>query len=686
MRADDPDIDEDGEVDVEHYPVPAWLAPYMESDEDEEEPVDALAEFDEADHPRDKTGKWVHVGSKGEVQGVFTDKAEAFGDQHKFKFGTAVVNTQTGEVRHPQTGKKIKETGATRGYHSVGLAFQQGMDAGLARLGFDPNDVRAPWRMTHDQMAEQFKRSDDTYTDGDRARHEERIQQARMLGLLGSGGKPSHAERARAALADVDEAGSVRGGWEPEWAAESRGKPPTGAPGSFVPSESRGTMSGGKPWAARDITAYDDDGKAVGVFSVATTGADAGAFKITVRPDALRKGWGSRLLDAAMAHGIDVPGIVKRNKFTHEGRELVRAWLARQAEPHALAEWDESKHHRGQPGNAGQFGPGGGGTATKERQDVDDDDDDRWRATSKRERAEDEEHAKKAARNVAIAVSGSNRAERERTADKAEERGYDPADFEHGVTLIKKHPTTKDAYYDVEKGTWNPKRRKVHEAVITHLFANSKRPDGRPVLHVLGGGSGAGKGELQRQHIVKFHDGVVKVDPDEVKQLLPEFGHLKKAADDRAANFVHSESSDVGVEASHKAMREGLNVVLDSTGNGTLQEFKERVGPAIEKGHYIRADYATIPTNEAVNRANERAKKEPGRGVVPEHCIRYSHAAVSRTFPAAVKAGLFHEARLWSNDGKTPRLIYEFHHEKGETVHDAEAYKAFLAKGAEWPE
>jgi len=48
-----------------------------------------------------------------------------------------------------------------------------------------------------------------------------------------------------------------------------------------------------------------------------------------------------------------------------------RQWAgadAKEKRTAALAEFDESKHKRGQPGNAGQFGPGGGGGAKKEKE------------------------------------------------------------------------------------------------------------------------------------------------------------------------------------------------------------------------------------------------------------------------------------------------------------------------------
>lgn len=369
----------------------------------------------------------------------------------------------------------------------------------------------------------------------------------------------------------------------------------------------------------------------------------------------------------------------------------VPAWLAPYMqdedaeEVDALAEWNESKHHRGQPGNAGQFGPGGG-TATKDRSDVDDDDDEDWRPTSKRERDEDDKHAERAARNVAIAVSGTRKEHEERKAE--EERGYDPADFEHGVALHKKFghdpDGTKAAYRDPKTGEWNPKRAKVHEAAVSYLFRESKPAKGRAVFQVMGGGSGAGKGTLLKSGLVALPEGHVIIDPDKVKTRLPEFGQLKAAGNKRDAGaFVHEESNHIATMARERGVENGFHVVLDATGDGSYENFRAKIEPARKKGHYIKADFATIPTEEAIRRSDKRGETNPDRAHVPHGAVRATHAAVSRNFPRAVEDGLFDEARVWDNSADhKPRLIFEMKGGK-QTIHDPEAYRAFLAKGSE---
>jgi hypothetical protein len=129
------------------------------------------------------------------------------------------------------------------------------------------------------------------------------------------------------ALEDVNKARSVKYWMEPEFGAETKNYPQKGKPNSFIKTEQSGTIMGGGKWASDDIVAYDKDGKIVGSISIAKDGKDKGAFKIVVREDAKRQGWGKKILDEAEKQGIDIVGNIKKNSFTQSGRNLVRNWL-----------------------------------------------------------------------------------------------------------------------------------------------------------------------------------------------------------------------------------------------------------------------------------------------------------------------------------------------------------------------
>jgi GNAT superfamily N-acetyltransferase len=123
------------------------------------------------------------------------------------------------------------------------------------------------------------------------------------------------------------------------FANETRRFDQSGEPNSFVLKDDFGTTMGNGPaasrrWESKEILVYDDDGQIVGRFSIVTkhpTPTTVGAFKIVVRPDARRRGWGRKLLDRAAEAGIDLVTVAGPNHYSAEGRQLMLAWLARRA-------------------------------------------------------------------------------------------------------------------------------------------------------------------------------------------------------------------------------------------------------------------------------------------------------------------------------------------------------------------
>ena len=84
-----------------------------------------------------------------------------------------------------------------------------------------------------------------------------------------------------------------------------------------------------------------------------------------IRTTIEQRGLGADLADKLIARKKD---IAKRFGLTAADREPIETAPDEFTMPGAMDEFNESKHPRGQPGNAGQFGPGGGGsTATKEK-------------------------------------------------------------------------------------------------------------------------------------------------------------------------------------------------------------------------------------------------------------------------------------------------------------------------------
>lgn len=125
---------------------------------------------------------------------------------------------------------------------------------------------------------------------------------------------------------------SVRRGFEPDFASERSTFPAAGPANGFTVQAREYRASGGRPgFTSTDIGAYDEAGLLVGTFSVAHGADQDGFFKISVRPDAMRQGWGMRLLDRAAQEGIDLADIAARNIYTSAGRALLLRWLEERA-------------------------------------------------------------------------------------------------------------------------------------------------------------------------------------------------------------------------------------------------------------------------------------------------------------------------------------------------------------------
>lgn len=250
---------------------------------------------------------------------------------------------------------------------------------------------------------------------------------------------------------------------------------------------------------------------------------------------------------------------------------------------------------------------------------------------------------------------------------------------------------TEAVYRTGPGGAWDPDRvAAVHDPIVNEMLSTGVPMD-EPVMVFMGGGSGAGKGTLLRSGIVAqpgltFDDKGnavtgVKADSDEVKTGLPEYGRMKRNGDDRAAALAHEESSFIAKRALDESLERGFSTMLDGTGDSGADKMMAKIQRARDKGaKRVVGEYVTIPTEEAVRRATERAERT-GRKV-PMDTITGTHRAVSEVFPQLAGANAFDELRLWDNsnaDGAGPRLVYE-KVDGVERVHDPVAYADFLAK------
>lgn len=204
--------------------------------------------------------------------------------------------------------------------------------------------------------------------------------------------------------------------------------------------------------------------------------------------------------------------------------------------------------------------------------------------------------------------------------------------------------------------------------------------DRKPVIHILGGGPASGKSTMLQRGGLTIEPGAVVINPDDIKEQLPEYEELLKAGSKDAARFTHEESSGLATLALKVAEGRGLDIVLDGTGDGSIDNLKAKLDRARASGYTIVAHYASNSLENA--RKGAQARYENTGRFVPDEIVTETHAKVSQVFPQAIKAGMFDEAQLYDTNvlGK-PRKVVSYTKAGGTTVHDQTLWEDFLEKG-----
>jgi len=221
---------------------------------------------------------------------------------------------------------------------------------------------------------------------------------------------------------------------------------------------------------------------------------------------------------------------------------------------------------------------------------------------------------------------------------------------------------------------FNAERAALHDRIVMDILSPYKASQ-NPTYTMLGGGPASGKTTALGRIAGFSDDTVAKIDPDAIKGMIPEYRSLVSSGDKGAAAFVHEESSYIAKRVQQAAFERRISVVLDGTGNGSIDGLVAKMSAAQANGYQVRAYYATISVDEAIIRSTARAARS-GREV-PIEKITETHASVSRVFPTAAR--MADDIELYDTTTRTPRLIARG---RGGTIEvlDEEAYRAFLEK------
>ncbi len=230
--------------------------------------------------------------------------------------------------------------------------------------------------------------------------------------------------------------------------------------------------------------------------------------------------------------------------------------------------------------------------------------------------------------------------------------------------------------YKTAKG-YTKERKKLHDKLIKEIVDSANSPtDGEPPVAILmGGGSASGKGTIRKSKVIPaFQEKGIQLgisDCDDIKEKLPEYSPFKGQDGTTAALRVHTESMDISMAAIDELIKNGKNLMFDSTMKNTAK-MSGIVKKLKEAGYEVRIVGADVPLEIAMERSELR-NQETGRKV-PEHVIKDSHGGFSTVYPELITQ--VDAYSLYDNSEYPPVLVQD---ERG--VHRPDLYERFLQKG-----
>jgi len=250
-----------------------------------------------------------------------------------------------------------------------------------------------------------------------------------------------------------------------------------------------------------------------------------------------------------------------------------------------------------------------------------------------------------------------------------------------GEQLMSKPGFTSKDLFDKDTGRYIKERRKLHRSIVGFYLQKAKprSPESQEEKTVwfLGGGAGSGKSSAIKSGAIGVPSDLLRVDPDEIKDFIPEYRTWLSGGDGRAAEFVHEESKHIFEHTVHGLVQLNADFVYDTTGNGSYDKMAKKVQDLRRNGHVIKARYMTISIDEAIRRAELREQTTGRR--VPRHQIIHNHQEVSTNVIRGIADGLFDELELYDNDGSQPTKILEVKNGKVKIL-DPQAVDRFMAK------
>ena len=276
----------------------------------------------------------------------------------------------------------------------------------------------------------------------------------------------------------------------------------------------------------------------------------------------------------------------------------------------------------------------------------------------------------------------------------AKDGKFSSANEAHFISLQTKDPWDKnESSYNTHLVTdkngqtkISAKRQALYNQIInSQLEGIQKAAPGQQEVVFMGGGGGSGKSYLIKSQFIdvppKEEKKAVHIDPDSIKDSLPEYKAMRQSDDEavwkKAASYVQQESSLIAEQLYNVALARGYNVVYDGTASN-ITALKRQTDQARKAGVKTKAVYVATPYETAKESAEQRSKTSKRH--VPEEILRTAHRNVSANFEQIATSSMFDNVQLVRNDRKNPLKTIAASTGGKLTIIDEGEYKKFLDK------
>lgn len=245
--------------------------------------------------------------------------------------------------------------------------------------------------------------------------------------------------------------------------------------------------------------------------------------------------------------------------------------------------------------------------------------------------------------------------------------------------LLQQRLSTLEFYFERHPSLAEDRKR-LQQTIISKIINNKTFAQDRRV-YILGGAPANGKSTFLKSAFCKPPSGALRIDPDKVKVLLPEYGILLQRKDPLAAALVHEESSVVAKALRQTAVQRGLNLILDGVANDTVERRQKEYDYFKANRYSVTMDYVSLDTKKSLQLARRRAE-ETGREV-PATFVKAMNAAIAELVPQLIEKECFDELRLWdTNREEEPRLVLAHKNGKLE-LYESALFERFKQKAHE---